>query len=140
MTKHDIILVTSSFATCHHLPIRRSGRVSRQPERYYGLVIENDNELSIIDDDDPVTYNEAMSSVDSEKWHSAMKSELESMYTNQVWTLVEAPEGVNPIGCNPVKINSDFLAIAAYYDYEIWKMDVKTAFLNGKLEEEVYMT
>jgi len=32
------------------------------------------------------------------------------------------------------------LAIAAYYDYEIWQMDVKTAFLNGKLEEEVYMT
>ena len=32
------------------------------------------------------------------------------------------------------------LAIAAYYDYEIWKMDVKMAFLNGELEEEVYMT
>ena len=42
--------------------------MSRQPERYYGLVIENDNELSIINDDDPMTYNEAMSSVDSEKW------------------------------------------------------------------------
>ncbi|KAL8101584.1 hypothetical protein AgCh_033472 [Apium graveolens] len=63
-------------------PIRRSGRVSRQPKRYYGLVIENDNELSIIDDDDPMTYNETMSSVYSEKWQSAMKSEMESMYTN----------------------------------------------------------
>ena len=31
------------------------------------------------------------------------------------------------------------LAIAAHYDYEIWQMDVKTAFLNGNLEEEVYM-
>ena len=31
------------------------------------------------------------------------------------------------------------LAIAAYYDYEIWQMDVKTAFLNGYLDEEVYM-
>ena len=31
------------------------------------------------------------------------------------------------------------LAIAAFYDYEIWKMDVKTAFLNGFLEEELYM-
>ena len=31
------------------------------------------------------------------------------------------------------------LSIAAYYDYEIWKMDVKTAFLNGNLEEEIYM-
>ncbi|GJZ33289.1 retrotransposon protein, putative, ty1-copia subclass [Tanacetum coccineum] len=31
------------------------------------------------------------------------------------------------------------IAIVAYYDYEIWKMDVKTAFLNGYLNEEVYM-
>ncbi|GJS17912.1 retrovirus-related pol polyprotein from transposon TNT 1-94 [Tanacetum coccineum] len=31
------------------------------------------------------------------------------------------------------------IAIAAFYDYEIWKMDVKTAFLNGHLSEEVYM-
>ena len=32
------------------------------------------------------------------------------------------------------------LTIVAYYDYEIWKMDVKTAFLNGKLLEDVHMT
>nr|GEY44589.1 putative retrotransposon protein [Tanacetum cinerariifolium] len=31
------------------------------------------------------------------------------------------------------------IAIAAYYDYEIWQMDVKTTFLNGHLFEEVYM-
>ncbi|KAK1614833.1 hypothetical protein QYE76_020350 [Lolium multiflorum] len=31
------------------------------------------------------------------------------------------------------------LAIAAFFDYEIWKMDVKTAFLNGDIEEELYM-
>ena len=29
------------------------------------------------------------------------------------------------------------LAIAAFY--EIWKMDVKTTFLNGILKEELYM-
>ena len=31
------------------------------------------------------------------------------------------------------------LAISAFYDYEIWQMDVKTAFLNGFVEEELYM-
>ena len=31
------------------------------------------------------------------------------------------------------------LAIAAFYDYEICQMDVKTAYLNGHLKEELYM-
>ncbi|KAL0349844.1 UNVERIFIED_CONTAM: Retrovirus-related Pol polyprotein from transposon RE1 [Sesamum radiatum] len=31
------------------------------------------------------------------------------------------------------------LAIAAWYDYEIWQMDVKKAFLNGFVEEEIYV-
>ena len=31
------------------------------------------------------------------------------------------------------------LSISAALDYEIWQMDVKTAFLNGYLEENIYM-
>ncbi|GKB00233.1 retrotransposon protein, putative, ty1-copia subclass [Tanacetum coccineum] len=31
------------------------------------------------------------------------------------------------------------ISIAAYYDYEIWQMDIKTAFLNGYLDEDIYM-
>ena len=31
------------------------------------------------------------------------------------------------------------LSIAAYFDYEIWQMDVKIAFLNGYLDETIYM-
>ena len=30
-------------------------------------------------------------------------------------------------------------AIAAHYDYEVWQLDVKTAFLNGYVEEEIFM-
>ena len=31
------------------------------------------------------------------------------------------------------------LSIAIFYDYEIWQMDVKIAFLNDNLEESIYM-
>ncbi|GKA23200.1 retrotransposon protein, putative, ty1-copia subclass [Tanacetum coccineum] len=31
------------------------------------------------------------------------------------------------------------IAIATFYDYEIWQMDVKTTFLNGYLDEDNYM-
>ena len=31
------------------------------------------------------------------------------------------------------------LAIATFYDYEIWQIDVKMAFLNGFLKDELYM-
>ena len=31
------------------------------------------------------------------------------------------------------------LAIAAFYDYEIWQMDAKTSFFNEYLKEELYM-
>ncbi|KAK9003720.1 hypothetical protein V6N11_084352 [Hibiscus sabdariffa] len=33
-----------------------------------------------------------------------------------------------------------FLVVVAFHDYEIWLMDIKTAFLNEKLEEDVYIT
>nr|GEW89405.1 retrotransposon protein, putative, Ty1-copia subclass [Tanacetum cinerariifolium] len=50
---------------------------------------------------------------------------------------VEYEETFSPVA--DIKAIRIFIAIAAYYDYEIWKMDVKTAFLNGHLFEKVYM-
>ena len=121
-----------------------------------------------------------MLDIDSVKWQSAMKSEIDSMHENQVWDLVPLPEGIVPIGCkwvykrkrgpdgkvetykarlvakgytqrpgvdydetfSPVAMLKSIrilLFIDAYHDYEIWQMDVKTAFLNGFLDEEIYM-
>ena len=60
--------------------------------------------------DDPKTYDEAISDIDFKKWLEAMRSEIDSMYSNQVWTLVDSPEGIVPIGCKWIfkrKIGAD---------------------------------
>ena len=43
----------------------------------------------LLDHDEPTNYEEAMMIPDSTKWLEAMKSEIESMYENKVWTLVD---------------------------------------------------
>ena len=40
-----------------------------------------------------------MSDIDSEKWLSAMKLEIDLMHSNQVCILVDLPEDIVPIGC-----------------------------------------
>ena len=49
--------------------------------------------------DDPTTYDEALYDKDSLRWFEVMRIEMDSMYTNQVWTLVDPLEGIVPIGC-----------------------------------------
>ncbi|KAL0455030.1 UNVERIFIED_CONTAM: hypothetical protein Slati_0842200 [Sesamum latifolium] len=34
-----------------------------------------------------------------DKWLEAMKSEMDLMGSNEVWTLVDPPKGVRPVGC-----------------------------------------
>ena len=40
-----------------------------------------------------------MNDIDAHHWVKVMKSELDSMYSNQVWDLVKAPNGIKPVGC-----------------------------------------
>lgn len=56
-------------------------------------------EILLLDNDEPATYAEAMMDPDSEKWQSAMQSEIEPMGDNQVWNLVDPPDGVKAIEC-----------------------------------------
>ena len=82
-----------------HTPsLRRSSRVCSVPLRY-GFVIENDKTTRIIENNESMTYSEAVMSSDSDKWLNTIKFEIDSMYANQVWTLIDAPQGVTPIGC-----------------------------------------
>ncbi|KAA0026242.1 gag/pol protein [Cucumis melo var. makuwa] len=157
-----------------------SGRVVSQPNRYLSLT---ETQVVIPDDgvEDPLSYKQKMNDIDKDQWVKAMDLEMESMYFNSVWKLVDLPEGVKPIECkwiykrkrdsarkvqtfkarlvakgyteregvdceenfSPVAMLKSiriFLSIATFYDYEIWQMDVKTAFLNGNLEESIFMS
>ncbi|KAK9020217.1 hypothetical protein V6N11_054707 [Hibiscus sabdariffa] len=79
-------------------PLRRSTRERHEPERY-GFLVTTHGDVILVDQDEPKTYQEAVANPDSEKWLEAMRSEMDSMSENQVWTLVEPPEGIKPIGC-----------------------------------------
>lgn len=130
---------------------------------------------------EPSTYSEDVTSVDSNKWMTAMHDEMESLEKNGTWELVKLPSEKKPIRCkwifkkkegvtlteevrykarlvakgysqipgidftdvfSPVVKHSSIrtlLSIVAMRDYELEQMDVKTAFLHGELEEDIYM-
>jgi hypothetical protein len=46
-----------------------------------------------------MTYTEAMMGTNSEKRLGAMEYEIEFIYDNQVWNIVDLIDGVRPIGC-----------------------------------------
>ena len=75
---------------------RHSGRIVRPPVRFIGLV-ETYKAIPKEAEFDPYTYEEAMNDIDAHHWVQAMKSELNSMYSNQVWGLVKAPNSIKPI-------------------------------------------
>ncbi len=80
---------------------RRSTRISH-PSKRNGFLHDNEQELfvhkEVAYDGDPMTYEKAISDIDSLKWIEDMKSKMDSMYKNQVWDLVDPPEGIVPIG------------------------------------------
>ena len=156
---------------------QHSGRVTNT--RYMGLI----ETLTIISEgnfENPLSYKQAMDDVNKDEQIKVMDLEMESMYFNSFWDLVDQPDGVKPIGWkwiykrkmgadgkvqtfktrlvangytqvervnyektfSPIAMSKSIwilLYIVAYYDYKIWKMDVKIAFLNDNLEETIYM-
>ncbi|GJT57455.1 putative ribonuclease H-like domain-containing protein [Tanacetum coccineum] len=113
-------------------------------------------------------------------WIEAMQEELLQFKLQEVWTLVDLPNGKRAIGSKWVFRNKKdergivirnkarlvaqgytqeegidydevfapvarieairlFLAYASFKDFVVYQMDVKSAFLYGKIEEEVYV-
>ncbi|GJT68589.1 retrovirus-related pol polyprotein from transposon TNT 1-94 [Tanacetum coccineum] len=92
---------------------------------------------------EPKNITEAMA---DSAWIEAMQDELHQFDRLQVWELVDKPFGKNVIKLKWLWKNkkdedqTDLLSPnAAHKSFPIYQMDVKTAFLNGPLKEEVYV-
>nr|GEV27414.1 retrovirus-related Pol polyprotein from transposon TNT 1-94 [Tanacetum cinerariifolium] len=83
-------------------------------------------------------------------WVSAMQEELDQFARLKVWRLVPQPEGKTIIKTKWIFKNKKdeiarieairlFLVYVAHKDFTVFQMDVKTAFLNEILKEEVYV-
>ncbi|GJY18442.1 zinc finger, CCHC-type containing protein [Tanacetum coccineum] len=112
-------------------------------------------EYCFIIEEDPRTLSKAMASRDVTFWKEAIQSEIDSIMHNDTWELTDLPPGCKALGCFRQKEGINFfdtyalvaristirllLALAAIHDLVIHQMDVKTTFLNGDLDEEIYM-
>ncbi|KAL4326036.1 hypothetical protein GQ457_11G028190 [Hibiscus cannabinus] len=133
---------------------------------------------SFLLDEDPKTYEEAIRSINSSFWISAINDELESIKSNHTWKFVDLPRGFRTISNKWVfrkklrpdgsiqkykarlvvkgftkKFGIDFFdtyspvtkistihalfALASIHKMHVHQMDVKTAFLNGEIDEEM---
>uniref|UniRef100_A0A2N9G1R4 Uncharacterized protein n=1 Tax=Fagus sylvatica TaxID=28930 RepID=A0A2N9G1R4_FAGSY len=102
------------------------------------------------DVDKPTSFSEALHSSDRDEWMIDMQDEMSFMDKNNVWELVDHLLGCKTIG-NKWVIKDTFspvvrfasirliLSIVAKQDLELFQMDAKTTFLNGELDEEIYM-
>ena len=157
------------------VPRRSSTRVTHKPD-YYGVRVYTAAELQ----KEPQTVTEALNCPEKEQWEAAMQKEMDSIYSNNVWDLVEQPENRKPIGSKWVfkkKTKADgsierykarlvaqgfsqkpgldydetfspvirfesfrnLVAVAVQKGLKLHQLDITAAFLNGHLEDEVFM-
>ncbi|GJU99858.1 putative ribonuclease H-like domain-containing protein [Tanacetum coccineum] len=99
--------------------------------------------LSLLEE--PKTISQALK---DESWVEAMQEELLQFKLQKVWVLVDLPyrkkeEGIDydevftPVA--RIEAIRLFLAFASYMGFTVYQMDVKSAFLYGTIEEEVYV-
>ncbi|KAL0325287.1 UNVERIFIED_CONTAM: hypothetical protein Sradi_5098000 [Sesamum radiatum] len=143
--QNDATSFGPSVPTNGALVLRRSTRESRPPERYVfvGLTSQLDN--------DTRTYGEAMLDIHSDKWLETMKSKMDSDGFKSIKAFkarlvangyaqrpgVDFQETYSSVAMT--KSIWKLLPIAAWYNNEIWQMNVKTIFLNCYVEEEIYI-
>ncbi|GKE76976.1 putative ribonuclease H-like domain-containing protein, partial [Tanacetum coccineum] len=106
------------------------------------------------------TVNKISEALEDESWVDAMQEELLQFKIQKVWILVDSPYKKRAIGTKWVYKNKKderdydevfapvarieairiFLAFASYMGFIVYQMDVKSAFLYGKINKEVYVS
>ena len=130
---------------------------------------------------DPLTYQQAIHSLDSFRWIEAIQNEINSLSANNTWEVTDIPPDRKLISSRWVfkkkylpsglidkykarlvargftqKEGVDYeetfsptlryeslrllLSLAAIYGLRLWLLDVITAYLNGDLDKEIYMS
>lgn len=180
ITADDPISESESFDPCEcatlspsttHADVHNVHHQSQTPQTTSSAAQTRNDEPSV---------SVAMKGDDANEWRQAMVEELQAMFENAVYELVDRPPHTNVVGSRWVlkyKRNAlgeverrkarlvaqgfsqrrgvdydavwaptgqhatlrSLLVIAARFDYEIQHVDIKCAFLNGDLEQEVYM-
>nr|GEY17623.1 hypothetical protein [Tanacetum cinerariifolium] len=107
----------------------------------------------------PIEPKKVTQALDDETWVEAMQEELLQFKLLNVWTLVDLPPRKRAIGTKwghrqeegidydevfapvaRIKVIKLFLAYASFMDFTVYQMDVKSSFLYGTIEEEVYVS
>jgi hypothetical protein len=65
----------------------------------FTLLTTEQPDILLLDNDETITYTEAMMGPDSKKWLGAMESKIQFMHDNQVWNLVDPIDCVRAISC-----------------------------------------
>ncbi|GJV51062.1 putative RNA-directed DNA polymerase [Tanacetum coccineum] len=117
--------------------VRRSTRESRAPVRYFPSA----NYLLMTDNGEPESHSEALSTKESIQWKKAINEEIISLEKNQtlsplVW-ITNRKRLLEQCGCSGVM--KSMMAEKAFEDLHLEQLDVKTAFLHGDLDEDIYL-
>nr|GEV37014.1 copia protein [Tanacetum cinerariifolium] len=110
--------------------------------------------LNVKFDESPHQPKNVKEAIKDKSWTMAMQEELNQFKTNDVWSLVLPPNKQTIIGYNQQEgIDFDetyapvarlesiriLLAYACAHDFKLYQMDVKCAFLNDFINEELYV-